>query len=214
MSSTNNHYGINDARPILGDLVTAVEQGAEIVLTRRGRPAARLIAFKEPVMLATVATAGSITDQHRISVDETRDGLVISTPFVRELTTEDIESGEWDVILADAGWTVTTGWDDHGGYWTAEVEPGTSYTIEIQESADGQAWQALAPAETVTDGESAEQVAQDVAVNQNVADGGLWRVCIWRGADADTGTEPAYTLDGESPERANDFGVIQSEERA
>lgn len=73
-------------------------------------------------MLATVATAGTITDQNKISVDETRDGIVIATPFTRELTTEQIEDGEWDAILAEAGWTVTTGWDDHDGFWTAQVE--------------------------------------------------------------------------------------------
>lgn len=64
------------------------------------------------------------------------------------------------------------------------------WTVQIEASTDGQIWQALHPAETTT-GAAAEQVATDVAANQTVADGGLWRVRVWTGRDADTGTEPA-----------------------
>jgi hypothetical protein len=73
----------------------------------------------------------------------------------------------------------------------------SDYIVEIQASnSDGTIWQALAPAETVTtDDASAEEVAREVAGNQNIAEGGNWRVCVWDGADADTGTEPAYALD-------------------
>lgn len=46
-SVSRRSIGIKQARPILGDLVTAVQQGAEVVLTRNGRPAARLIRFEE-----------------------------------------------------------------------------------------------------------------------------------------------------------------------
>jgi len=71
---SSQYIGIETARKALGDLVTAVQQGADIVLTRNGHPAARLIRFQEDIvttMLATVATAGTITDQNKISVDET-----------------------------------------------------------------------------------------------------------------------------------------------
>ncbi|MFI9531062.1 type II toxin-antitoxin system Phd/YefM family antitoxin [Micromonospora rosaria] len=40
--------GIEDARKRLGDLVTAAQQGADIILTRNGRPVARLIPYEEP----------------------------------------------------------------------------------------------------------------------------------------------------------------------
>lgn len=44
--------GIEEARKRLGDLVTAVQQGADIILTRNGKPAARLTAYnEEPAML-------------------------------------------------------------------------------------------------------------------------------------------------------------------
>jgi prevent-host-death family protein len=122
---SSRYVGIEDARKNLGPLVTAVQQGADVVLTRNGRPAARIVRYQEAVaMLATVATAGTITDKHFISVDETRDGSVVATPFSRELTQDEIEYPEWGGILADAGWIVITGWDDHDGYWTAEVRRG------------------------------------------------------------------------------------------
>ncbi|GAA0739265.1 type II toxin-antitoxin system prevent-host-death family antitoxin [Dactylosporangium roseum] len=43
--NSGNSYGINEARPILGDLVTAAQQGTDIILTRNGRPVARLTAY-------------------------------------------------------------------------------------------------------------------------------------------------------------------------
>jgi prevent-host-death family protein len=43
-----SRYGIEEARGRLGDLITAAQQGADIVLTRNGRPAARIIPFTEP----------------------------------------------------------------------------------------------------------------------------------------------------------------------
>ncbi|GIF08644.1 type II toxin-antitoxin system Phd/YefM family antitoxin [Actinoplanes siamensis] len=44
------YIGIKEARPLLGDLVTAVQQGADIVLTRNGKPAARLVRYQEAPM--------------------------------------------------------------------------------------------------------------------------------------------------------------------
>jgi hypothetical protein len=70
----------------------------------------------------------------------------------------------------------------------------SDYTVEIQASdADRDIWQALHPAENGT-GDSAEEIARWTAGNQNVADGPNWRVCVWNGHDADTGTEPAHVL--------------------
>lgn len=47
MSSKN--VGIEEARRTLGDLVTAAQQGADIVLTRNGKPAARIVAQEATV---------------------------------------------------------------------------------------------------------------------------------------------------------------------
>ena len=47
---TSEYIGIEEARKTLGDLVTAVQQGADIVLTRNGKPAARIVVYKEPAL--------------------------------------------------------------------------------------------------------------------------------------------------------------------
>jgi len=49
MSSEN--IGVEEARKILGDLVTRAEQGTDIILTRRGRPAARLTRYQEDTVV-------------------------------------------------------------------------------------------------------------------------------------------------------------------
>lgn len=75
------------------------------------------------------------------------------------------------------------------------------YTVQIQAGGDDDTiWQAMHPAENVTDPGPADQVALDVIANQNVLeldDAGPWRVAVWVGADADTSTEPVYTLDSQ-----------------
>lgn len=136
---TSRYVGIEEGRKTLGDLVTAAQQGADIILTRNGRPAARLTRYQEdPVttLLATVSTAGAITDHAVISVDETRDGQIIASPWSRDLTEDEINSGEWNAILAAAGWTVTSTWDDHDGYWTATVrEADDTLTVTVADIA-------------------------------------------------------------------------------
>ncbi len=75
----------------------------------------------------------------------------------------------------------------------------TEYTVEIQASnGDDIVWQALMLAENVETGAwgpnwSAEDVARWTADNQTITEDALngWRVCVWLGADADTGMEPA-----------------------
>jgi prevent-host-death family protein len=54
---SSQHVGIETARKTLGDLVTAAQQGADIVLTRNGKPAARLIAYREPAMTIEIYPA-------------------------------------------------------------------------------------------------------------------------------------------------------------
>lgn len=71
----------------------------------------------------------------------------------------------------------------------------TTYTVQIQAgNSDQVIWQGLHAAENVEADETttAEMIAEDAASIQNIAEGSNWRVCVWTGADADTGTEPAY----------------------
>jgi prevent-host-death family protein len=44
---SSKHIGIEAARGRLGDLVTAAQQGADIIITRNNRPAARLVAYHQ-----------------------------------------------------------------------------------------------------------------------------------------------------------------------
>lgn len=75
----------------------------------------------------------------------------------------------------------------------------TTFTVEIQASnADGSIWQALYPAKTINtvswgDAWTAEDVAKWTADNQTVAEK-PYRIPVWEGGAADTGTEPAYIL--------------------
>jgi prevent-host-death family protein len=62
MSSEN--IGIEEARKRLGDLVTAVQQGADIVLTRNGKPAARIVPYlQEPAMHRRFSTRQDVIEQ-------------------------------------------------------------------------------------------------------------------------------------------------------
>lgn len=67
-----------------------------------------------------------------------------------------------------------------------------TYTVRIEASnSDGTIWQALAPAENVTEDATAAEIAEWTASNQDVAEGTGWRVRVWNGADADEHSEPA-----------------------
>lgn len=60
---SSQHVGIETARKTLGDLVTAAQQGADIVLTRNGKPAARLIAYREPAMTDVRILTSTLGDE-------------------------------------------------------------------------------------------------------------------------------------------------------
>lgn len=73
------------------------------------------------------------------------------------------------------------------------------FTVEIQTGKSG-SWRTLAPAETVTGlaGVTAVEVAFDAAINQNLVDApDGWRVCVWKGGDADTRAAPAAIVKAE-----------------
>jgi prevent-host-death family protein len=55
---SRENIGIEDARKTLGDLVTAVQQGDEFVITRNGKPAARIVSYQEEMLgVAELAAA-------------------------------------------------------------------------------------------------------------------------------------------------------------
>lgn len=62
---SSKYVGIEEARKTLGDLITAAQQGADITITRNGKPAARLIPYQEAAMHTS----------HTETFDLNRDGL-------------------------------------------------------------------------------------------------------------------------------------------
>lgn len=64
---SSKEVGIEQARKTLGDLVTAAQQGTDIILTRNGKPAARIIAIKEPTVSLTLALINAGVDADRIT---------------------------------------------------------------------------------------------------------------------------------------------------
>lgn len=70
-----------------------------------------------------------------------------------------------------------------------------AYTVQIEASnADATVWQAISLSEDVQDTGTAQDVAEAVGNNQDVAYDN-WRVLVWEGAGADTSSVPAYTFD-------------------
>lgn len=57
---TSKQVGIEDARRRLGDLITAAQQGTDIILTRNGKPAARLVAYQGETMLTVTGLAAHL----------------------------------------------------------------------------------------------------------------------------------------------------------
>lgn len=57
---TSKHYGIEDARKILGDLITAAQQGTDIIITRNRRPVARITAYQEDTMITLAQLADEL----------------------------------------------------------------------------------------------------------------------------------------------------------
>lgn len=87
-----------------------------------------------------------------------------------------------------------------------------TYTVQIQASGlDRDIWQTLSPAETIEDDLTAAELAQWVAGNQNVAKSGTWRVQVWDGADADTGTEPTAEWVRPEAEVADELMTVLTE---
>jgi prevent-host-death family protein len=68
---SSKEVGIEEARKRLGDLVTAAQQGTDIILTRNGKPAARLTPYMEDTMTVTTAT----TYGADFSSDKQTDGI-------------------------------------------------------------------------------------------------------------------------------------------
>jgi len=113
----SKHIGIEDARKQLGQLVDEARSGTRIVLTRHGRPVARITPVEEPSMptiretiatLRTFSTVPTVVDT--LGIEDRSPGLMDlgraqlaaeALPFVRLITDVDVFFGdELDSALA------------------------------------------------------------------------------------------------------------------
>jgi prevent-host-death family protein len=134
--SSEKHIGIEDARKTLGDLVTAARYGHTTVITRNGKPAARIVPIEEPAMPEHF-TAWLTTDPTCMEQDQTcADVLVLADELDGEdpgnpdhwtsttdehfkaMTTVDAVDGdhadakrEANELLEDAGWKLDGQWE-------------------------------------------------------------------------------------------------------
>lgn len=61
---SSRKIGIEEARKGLGDIVTAVQQGADILLTRNGKPSARLCRIADPAPMRLSPDLAAIRVEH------------------------------------------------------------------------------------------------------------------------------------------------------
>lgn len=76
---SRHHVGIEQARKTLGDLVTAVQQGADIVLTRNGKPVARIAPETKMNKYGMLVDADSFDVIRPATIDEWADTVVART---------------------------------------------------------------------------------------------------------------------------------------
>jgi prevent-host-death family protein len=98
--------GIEEARKDLGALVAKAQQGADIVLTRRGKPAARIVSYQEAAMDITLALIDADIDGDRITRNPLGE-ITISDPdgsrisVVSEPMDDDPDTEWWMAIRYD-----------------------------------------------------------------------------------------------------------------
>lgn len=101
---SSEYIGIEDARKRLGDLVTAAQQGADIVLTRNGRPVARLAAYQEDRMF-TIEIQAANADRsiwQALAPAETTTGVSAEKVARDTATNQNIAEGDgWRVVVWD-----------------------------------------------------------------------------------------------------------------
>ncbi|GIF16534.1 type II toxin-antitoxin system Phd/YefM family antitoxin [Actinoplanes teichomyceticus] len=98
MSSKN--VGIEQARKTLGDLVNQAQQGTDIILTRNGKPAARITRYQEDAM-TTELTAGTrvIVDRDTLPTDWTAAGEI--TEVTEQTVIVELDNGQRQEVLHD-----------------------------------------------------------------------------------------------------------------
>jgi prevent-host-death family protein len=127
---SSKYVGIEEARGILGDLVTAAQQGTDIIITRNRRPAARLAAYQEETVTNRYYLYGLLhrEDDWRATaayepVDTTDDQLLkIARDFADRHLASNLARAPWRVdIFADPNESMPM--MSVYGAWREPVEP-------------------------------------------------------------------------------------------
>jgi prevent-host-death family protein len=110
---SRKYVGIEEARGILGDLVTAAQQGADIIITRNRRPAARLVAYQEDTMTI-------IDDQTHQEIVTGAEAAALRAAGIDADAITETPDGTVTVVRADGG-RFAIGWagaDDDDPWWS------------------------------------------------------------------------------------------------
>lgn len=99
---SSKEVGIEEARKILGDLVTQVTQtGADIILTRRGRPLARITPLEPTVTYTSTDLRRQVTTATDASDGEYDVDAIVDEIIERHgaVDIDTLDSGEfWDIV--------------------------------------------------------------------------------------------------------------------
>lgn len=131
--SSATHIGIEDARKRLGDLIDAAQQGETVILTRHGKPAARLTAYHQEATVPATPAQMDLTQTAARVIAIARESRDLSAAeFDYEIKIYGI-GGPYGA-LGQAAYTVAT---EH-------LRPGDG-TIEQREDDWHRLWEALQP---------------------------------------------------------------------
>ncbi|MEU8158058.1 type II toxin-antitoxin system Phd/YefM family antitoxin [Micromonospora sp. NPDC048986] len=113
---TSKNVGIEEARKRLGELVTAAQQGTDVILTRNGKPAARIVAFKEHTVVSSMESASTPIASGGYTYDHEVDGPDFVDFTAAELRTLASERGydfssHPEIVIAAAEKAVTAAQD-------------------------------------------------------------------------------------------------------
>lgn len=129
---SSKEVGIEEARKRLGDLVTAAQQGTDIILTRNGKPAARLARHQEDIVIA-------------MDLRQTA-----ATVIARARANSGLTAPEFDFQIKRDGIGGIMGPLGNEAYELANahlpaVEPGQDNRLDERDANHRQLWEALQP---------------------------------------------------------------------
>lgn len=129
---SSKEVGIEEARKRLGDLVTAAQQGTDIILTRNGKPAAHITRHQKDIVVT-------------MDLRQTA-----ATVIARARANSGLTAAEFDYRVKCEGIGGPRGWLGQEAYELAnghlpEVEPGHDNRLDERDANHLRLWEALRP---------------------------------------------------------------------